>query len=180
MLVQNYGLFWRRDRIFWGRGKRRGHLKGLYTSEQTGDVVDFRDQQGIYVLYDSSFELVYVGQAGSGERQRLFLRLKQHRSDQLADRWERFSWFGIRKVNQDCTLKVEKKTVKPAINEVLNHIEAILIASAEPPHNRQGGRFGENVEQYLQYHDVENIGPGVDDMVRQLWKANRATSSKPS
>ena len=35
--------------------------------------------------------------------------------------------------------------------DILNHIEAILISAAEPPHNRQGGRFGEAVEQSLQY-----------------------------
>ena len=171
MLIQNYGLFWRRDNVFWGRPKRRGHLKGRHSKRRTQGDVDFRGQQGIYCLYDDNFSLVYVGQAGSRESQRLFSRIAQHRNDNLSDRWSKFSWFGIRKVNQDLTLRVEKAAAHPTINEVLNHIEAILIAAAEPPHNRQGGKFGENVDQYLQYIDEKNSGPNLETMVRDLWNS---------
>jgi len=50
------------------------------------------------------------------------------------------------------------------------HIEAILISAAEPPHNRQGGRFGKEVEQYLQYRDQEALGPDTEAMLKELWK----------
>ena len=49
---------------------------------------------------------------------------------------------------------------------ILNHIEAILISTAEPPHNRQGGRFGEEVEQYLQYRDHQAFGLDMESMVQ--------------
>ena len=100
MLIQNYGLFWRRDNVFWGRQNNKGKLEGYPAkakprSGKNGNVVNFRDQQGIYCLYDELFRLVYVGQAGANDKQRLFGRLKTHTTDQLAARWERFSWFGL-------------------------------------------------------------------------------------
>lgn len=169
MLVNNYGLFWRREHVFWGRGRNAGHLKGVKASAKSGNAVDFRDQQGIYCLYDDNFRLVYVGQAGGGKTQRLWDRLKQHTTDALADRWSKFSWFGIRSVNKTGLLRVEKAAAHPPLNDVLNHIEAILIAASEPPHNRQGGRFGDATDQYLQHYDKENLGPEVTSMIRDLW-----------
>jgi hypothetical protein len=170
VLIQNYGLFWRRDWIHWGKGSNRGHLKGLFSKARTDDPVDFRDQKGIYCLYDDNFKMVYVGQAGSNDNQQFFGRLKDHRKDQLSDRWTRFSWFGIRRVNESGNLKADKQTLHPKMGSVLNHIEAILIVAAEPPHNRQGGRFGDEVEQYLQYRDKGNLGPEPTDAILHLWR----------
>lgn len=170
MLVKNYGLFWRRSDIFWGSGPNAGHLKGVPANATTDSPVDFRDQQGVYVLYDGNFQLVYVGQAGAGEGQRLFRRLGNHRFDQLADRWERFSWFGVRAVNTNGNLRAEAQAAHPAISDVLNHIEAILIVAAEPRHNRQGGRFGDGVRQYIQYRDADALGPDQLRMIREIWE----------
>ena len=39
------------------------------------------------------------GKLGAGNST-LFSRLKNHLSDHLADRWDKFSWFGVRKVNK--------------------------------------------------------------------------------
>jgi len=166
-LIRNYGLFWRREYVFWGRQKNSGNLKGFYTNNKN-KIVDFRDQRGIYVLYDDGFNLVYVGQAGAGNT-RLFTRLKDHTTDHLADRWTKFSWFGTRRVlNTNCTLSKEKDALHPKVRNVLNHLEAVLISSVEPPHNRQGGRFGNEVEQYLQYYDQEKLGPTIYDMIKSL------------
>lgn len=173
MLIHNYGLFWRREDVFWGHGNRKGHLKGVLATGRSQEPVDFRMQQGIYCLYDDNFELVYVGQAGANDSQRLFSRLKQHRRDQLSDRWSRFSWFGIRPVNIGGKLRVEKNAAHPKTGALLNHIEAILIAATEPPHNRQGGRFGEKVHRYLQYRDKVNLAPEVEEMIRAIWKKSK-------
>jgi hypothetical protein len=170
MLIQNYGLFWRREWIHFGAGSNAGHLKGVRARATTTDPVDFREQQGVYCLYDDNFRLVYVGQAGGGDNQRLFSRLRQHRGDSLAQRWTKLSWFGVRKVIGNGELKAEKATGKPSIADILNHVEAILIASSEPIHNRQGGRFGEDVEQYIQWRDDGNLGPEPEDMIREIWK----------
>lgn len=170
MLVKNYGLFWRLDRTFFGRQGVSGHLKGVEARNLKSEPIDFREQQGVYVLYDAGFKMVYVGQAGANDQQRLFDRLKQHTRDQLAERWSRYSWFGVRSVNNNGSLRVEAAAAHPSMSDVLNHIEAILIAAAEPPHNRQGGRFGDAVEQYLQWRDDENLGPEMSEMVREVWK----------
>jgi hypothetical protein len=175
MLIRNYGLFWQRAEIHWGKqgdSNNPAHLKGVPAKNITSKPVDFADQQGVYALYDDSFGLVYVGQAGANDQQRLLGRLRNHRSDQLADRWTRFSWFGVRKVNPSSRkLRAEKSAAHPKIGDVLNHIEAILIAVAEPRHNLQGGRFGENVEQYRQFRDSSVLGPDQATMVRELWAA---------
>jgi hypothetical protein len=57
---------------------------------------------------------------------------------------------------------------------ILNHIEAILISAAEPPHNRQGGRFGEEVVQFLQYRDEDQLGPEQLRMVQDMWKRSNS------
>jgi hypothetical protein len=168
MLIQNYGLFWNEADVFWGRQGVAGSLLGVPAWSKSFGAVDFREQQGVYVLYDNNYRIVYIGQAGAGEKQRLFERLKQHKSDALAGRWSKFSWFGINRINQTGTIKVEKAKINPNISDVLNHIEAILIYAAEPPLNRQGGRFGESVEQYLQYRDKENLGLLPSEMIAQI------------
>ncbi len=151
MLIQNYGLFWRRDQVEWGfRGKGyKGSLPGKYAKRIRSPEVDFREQQGVYVLYDNNFKIVYVGQAGRGE-QRLFTRLRNHKRDHLAQRWSRFSWFGIIPVRKGA-LEAAFVLKPPSVSEILNHVEGILLAAAEPPLNLQRGRFGERVQQYLQH-----------------------------
>ena len=155
-LFSNMGLFWKEEDVFWGEQKRPGRLLGRFSKRKRSDPVDFREQIGIYVLY-AEYSIVYVGQTGSGD-QTLLVRLRQHLSDDLAERWNRFSWFGVRKVNLDGSLSVKKSAVHPSLATALNHIEGVLIHAAEPPLNGQGGRFGENVERYLQERDEEHLG----------------------
>lgn len=150
MLIRNYGLFWVRDDVFWGRQKNAGTLLGVESGRKKGSDVDFREQTGIYALY-ADYELVYVGQtAGSGKQ--LLGRLKDHLYYDLAGRWNRFSWFGTRQVLAGGKLKAPKAGASTSLGLALNHLEAILIHVAEPPLNRQGGRWGE-ATQYLQVRD---------------------------
>ena len=169
MLIQNFGLFWRADRVFWGRQNRTGHLRG-YSARSQDRIADFREQIGLYVLYDSSFRMIYLGQAGANDQHHIFSRLKEHLNDQLPERWSRFSWFGLRSVNQDRTLHKTAKARHPTLGDVLNHMEAVLLAAAEPPHNRQGGRFGDKVEQFLQWRDEEALGPEAETILRDIHK----------
>lgn len=178
MLIQNYGLFWRRPLVHWGRQGNPGHLKGVRIGAKKEKPVNFRDQQGVYCLYDENFNLVYVGQAGGKNDQRLFQRLKQHREDAVSDRWSRFSWFGIRRVLKGGNLSAEISAAHPPISDVLNHIEAILIAAAEPVRNRQGGKFGESVKQYLQYRDEKNLIPDAERMLRDIWEKQKRDTKK--
>jgi hypothetical protein len=77
-------------------------------------------------------------------------------TDHLAERWQRFSWFGIDPVkkNGSSLVLMEAEPERPEVNHVLNHLEAILIAAAEPRLNRQGGKFGD-AQQFRQWEDEE-------------------------
>jgi len=104
-------------------------------------------QRGIYALY-ADYDLVYVGQTGAGS-DRLFNRLKFHKTDHLADRWNRFSWFGTQWVTQQHKLSADTAEMHESVTVVLNILEAVSIAISEPRLNLQRGRWGE-VKQYFQ------------------------------
>jgi hypothetical protein len=151
-LIKNYGLMWRRDSVFWGRGRSRGVLNG----RRSGRLIDFRDQIGVYVLYDEGRRPIYVGQAGQGNA-RLFSRLRSHRRDFLAHRWHYFSWLGLLSVNKSGRLSgwsAPSKRVSGTIQSTLNEIEGVLIAATEPPFNKQGARF-RGIARYRQVLHIE-------------------------
>jgi hypothetical protein len=166
-LITTVGLFWHADSVFWGSQKNPGSLLGRPAKKRKEAPTDFRDQIGIYVLY-ADYSIVYVGQTGSGG-QKLLYRLRQHRSDDLAERWNRFSWFGVRRVLGGGTLSKEKSAFHPSLQTVLNHVEAVLIHAAEPTMNGQGGRLGSNVVRYLQVRD-DRLGPTDHQMLAALYK----------
>lgn len=170
MLIRNYGLFWRRNDVFWGRQRNAGHLLGRKVDEKKSEPVNFRDQVGLYALYDESCRLVYFGQAGRGKTQKLFDRLKNHLNDSIADRWQRFSWFGTRFVRKDGILSAERDNQQSEMPIALDHMEAIVLAVAEPTHNKQGGRFGKNVEQYIQFRDEDVLGLSEKRMISEMYK----------
>lgn len=146
-VIKNYGLMWRRDSVFWGKGNQKGMLQG----RRSGKVIDFRGQIGVYVLYDESRRPIYVGQAGQGNA-RLFSRLRSHRSDGLAHRWHYFSWFGLLPINKSGQLSgrdTPEKRVSGTLRSTLDEIEGVLIAATEPAFNKQGARF-KGIARYRQ------------------------------
>lgn len=170
ILISNVGFFWREDHVFWGAGSSAGSLLGVLAKNVTAEAIDFREQSGIYVLY-SDYKVLYVGQCGLG-KQKLLNRLKQHRVDDLAERWDRFSWFGIRRVLGNGELSKEKLAVHPTLANVLNHVEGVLIHAVEPAMNSQKGRFGKRVTRYLQVRDPR-LGPTTDEMLELLCDENQ-------
>src|ERR1700676_3124014 len=167
-VIKNYGLMWRRDRVFWGRGRKKGMLQG----RRSGRIIDFRDQIGVYVLYDEARRPIYVGQAGQGNA-RLFKRLRAHQRDNLAHRWHYFSWFGLLSVNKTGRLSGhddKSKRVSGTIQSTLNEIEGVLIAATEPPFNKQGARF-RGIARYRQtaHPEAEYVSPKeLRDLVSEL------------
>lgn len=159
-LIKNYGVMWRRDFVFWGAGSNKGTLLG----RRSGKKIDFREQIGVYVLYDESRRPVYVGQAGQGNA-RLFRRLRAHRRDALAERWQYFSWFGLLPINQSGRLSgwdAPSKRVSGTIKSTLNEIEGVLIAATEPAFNKQGARF-KGIARYRQVmHDYADYTSTAD------------------
>jgi hypothetical protein len=102
-------------------------------------------------------------------------------SDHLGERWQRFSWFGIDPVvgKSGSRCVKEHNPSAPDVSEVLNHLEAILIAAAEPTLNRQGGKFG-NAEQFFQswqdddddevLEEVQSLHKKLDEIASKLKK----------
>ncbi len=96
--IRSYGMFWRREEVQWAPGAGNvGKFRLLgrrHSNRPALQVVDFRDQRGIYVLYDD-YGPYYVGLARD---QAIGIRLRTHTRDIHRDRWDRFSWFGFRRV----------------------------------------------------------------------------------
>jgi hypothetical protein len=149
---------WRRDAVFWGRGNKKGLLQG----RRQRRIIDFRDQIGVYVLYDEARRPIYVGQAGQGKgNDRLFKRLRSHTRDHLAHRWQYFTWFGLLTVNKRGDLSgwdQPAKRVTGTIRTTLNEMEGVLIAATEPAFNKQGARF-QGIARYQQipHSDAEHF-----------------------
>jgi len=100
--IHCYGLFWSVDEV-WPEGERGApfRLLGKLGQRAPGlQVCDFRDQRGIYVLYDE-YGPHYVGLT---REQPLGNRLADHRRDKHAKKWDRFSWFGFKPVRVRCLL----------------------------------------------------------------------------
>ena len=172
MLIRTYGLYWKKDDVFWGRPRNPGHLYckkiGKGGSLTSKPPVDFREQVGFYALYNEQFQLVYFGQAGRGKSHKLFDRLKQHRNDHLAERWSLFSWFGTKLVKKNQTLGNEAAGFQGRQEVFLDQVEAVMIAVTEPPNNLQGGRFGK-AEKYIQYRDESRLGLSDQKMLREIY-----------
>lgn len=165
MLIRNYGLFWRRREVDWL--PRQGELLGLGVRRKRQGYANFAKQRGIYALYDETFRLIYVGQAGKGNR-RLYNRLRAHTLNNLANRWNFFSWFGVCSLSEerdedDNFVLDEFEDQNVGLEETLDHLEAILIMAGEPMRNYQGGRFGASVTHYRQVPLNHEIASDEDD-----------------
>jgi hypothetical protein len=140
-IVTSFGMFWRRTAIEWSATPK------LWGMQQLGDTpVDFNKQIGIYLLYDGR-EVIYIGRSTDRPLGR---RLYEHTNDRLAVRWDRFSWFGLRPIEDNGTLgdlppNYEATTIIPAL-------EAILIEALEPRQNRKRGDDLSAVE-FIQHED---------------------------
>ncbi len=150
-MIKTFGLHWDAEKVVWSTP---GSLLGVPKRSRTAQPVDFKKQRGIYALY-ANYELVYIGQTGSGN-QRLFNRLKSHRRDHLSERWNRFSWFGTRWVTgHHVVAAADAEGVKITIVASLDILEAISIGISEPRLNLSRGRWGD-AKKYFQYVDSAN------------------------
>ncbi len=149
-VIANMGLFWRRE-VVWS-GERKAFKKNLFGSRvhaKREGKIDFWKQAGIYALY-ADYNLIYVGQAGMGDKSCIGDRLHGHTKDDLAGRWDMFSWFGLRKAKGNGELGMKRGKTNPTVKNLADVLEGILIEVAQPPQNSQKGRFGPGVHRYIQ------------------------------
>jgi hypothetical protein len=174
-IIKNFGFLWERKYIKRGSGGagNAGSLDGFRDGAKNS-LIDFREQIGVYALYDENRSIVYVGQAGNGNAT-LFARLKQHmKGSNLWNRWIYFSWVGFRDVNESGFLS-KKQSVTARIGgfkygDALNEIEGILIELLEPKLNKQGGKLKNAMEYYQNIPDepvtMESLKDDIDELAK--------------
>ena len=129
-LINAFGMYWSREQVNWAPSIPR-----LLGHQQAGSSpVDFCGQKGVYLLHDGR-SVVYVGRSTD---QPLGVRLRQHTSDRLNGRWDRFSWFGIYPVSESGAL-LTSSPKQYGIDMLIVTMEALLIEGLEPPQNRKRG-----------------------------------------
>lgn len=172
-MIQNFGILWQRKWLHVGSSSSRGTLLGKARGR---GAIDFREQIGIYVLYDKDMLPVYVGQAGNGNA-KLFHRLKSHQRDHLSNRWEYFSWFGLRRINTNGSLsEIDhiEKTFRSDGQNLLDEFEGILIAAMEPRLNKQGAKFKgaiqfiQEIDEDIQDLTIEDLHSEINNLRKQI------------
>jgi hypothetical protein len=157
-IINAFGIYWNRNLVYW---KTTPDLLGI---QQIGaSEINFKDQIGIYLLHDSR-ETIYVGQAID---QPLGQRLRNHTSDRLGGRWDRFSWFGFYPVNENGKLQTDINFENVTVQHLGNILEAILIESIEPRQNRKQGNLFFGLE-YLQQEAPEIKKKLKEQIIREL------------
>lgn len=123
VLVRAYGEFWNRDLVDW---KGSSELLGV---DSKGRAINAYEQRGIYVLYDD-YVPVYVGKA---DKTTIGHRLKLHtESRRKGSRWDRFSWFGLKRINKGGHLGRLTPTAHVKSSELISTLEALLILVVDP------------------------------------------------
>jgi len=144
-LINAFGMFWSRLNVFWTPNPPR-----ILGQQQTGSApVDFANEKGVYLLHDGR-DVVYVGRTTD---QPLGTRLRQHVSDRLNGRWDRFSWFGVYPVADSGALNTSAVGTYDLVMLIVT-MEALLIEGLEPPQNRKRGDDFRAIE-FLQVEDPE-------------------------
>ena len=153
-MITHFGLFWSAADVLWSGAKGNpGHLRGREkvrlerlgrpTRDEMANATDYSGFIGTYCLYRES-RLVYVGEAGLGNKSTLMKRLNRHRSDHLSDSWDIFSWFG--------RSPKETRTTTEVL-DAFAQLEAVLIAVTNPGFNKQNGTFRDAIQVFQVPHE---------------------------
>ena len=130
--VAAYGLHWERNKVDWSARRLYGY------DIQESETIDFANQQGVYLLH-SWQSIVYVGKTSAKEGG-LFQRLNYHHTRQVwSGKWERFSWFGIRRVIDNGVIVDDQNYATKEVVTAL--MEAVLIEALRPAFNDQKGNY---------------------------------------
>ena len=118
LAVAAYGLHWEREKVDWAAGRILGY------DIDPKQTINFADQQGVYLLHNWH-SVVYVGRTTAKEKG-LFQRLNFHHKKHVwSGKWERFSWFGFRKVDEDGSMLDGPDSASKEVVSALT--EAVLI-----------------------------------------------------
>ncbi|MBX3121590.1 MAG: GIY-YIG nuclease family protein [Nitrospira sp.] len=120
-------------------------LKGI---SEDGVEASFQYQAGIYALFNSKKEIVYVGLAGIGNKQGIGRRLNEHHKVKgRAFQWEKFSWVGFRDVDKHGNLMPLRQNINS--KETIKDVETLLIYLIGPKYNAGQSRY-KHIKQFRQ------------------------------
>ena len=148
-LITSFGRFWTPIVVQWGHP---GSLVGHGKNEKRQGSIDFWNARGIYVLH-KEYDIVYVGQT---EGQALGLRIQQHLSDNLAGRWDAFSWYSVSTVTKTGKIKdlaIASRGTVP-YTTTINTLEALGISLTPQALNKQDRKFP-GAKEYVQSVDKD-------------------------
>lgn len=135
--ITTFGRHWK----FGKREERTGELLGIRQGARV--PVNMAEQSGVYILYDRG-RAVYVGKT---EQNGLIERLREHTKGKKWERWDTFSWYGIRPIDQE-TGQLGNVWSKVEDRIVIDVMESVLIETLTPYLN---GRSGSSIgEMYVQ------------------------------
>lgn len=144
--IAAFGRHWKFDEEEASSRKLLGMRQGGKTP------VNMAGQIGVYILYERE-KAVYVGKTDSGG---LIDRLEAHSGGSKWGRWDSFSWFGLRSVNEE-TGELQGLDEKSRLGPITDIGESLLIEVLEPHLNRQSGNsIGDMYVQVREY--VETVG----------------------
>ena len=156
MIVQvpAFALRWDRHKVDWKYPRIQGRQNQKHP-------VNFAEQQGVYILHDDS-TVVYVGRTTDN----LYNRLREHdRDDHKSARWNKFSWFGFRGVD-DQTGRLTMMPTKVNPKSLVSILESVLIETLKPTVNqRRGDYLG------IQYEQVTD--PNIVKILQAHLSSNR-------
>ena len=112
----------------WEFGEEEASSRKLLGMRQGGKIlVNMADQIGVYILYERE-KAVYVGKTDSGG---LIDRLGAHSRGSKWRRWDRFSWFGLRTINEE-TGELQELDEKARLGLITDIGESLLIDVLQP------------------------------------------------
>jgi len=119
-----FGLFWQREKVDWAKCELMGF------ENNNSNLLNFNKHFGIYLLYNSAGEIIYVGKTIDKP---IINRLHHHTiKGKVADWWTKFSWFGWYP-----SIENKNNTSKQfSTKNMISCIEAILIEGINPKYNR--------------------------------------------
>lgn len=130
------------------------------TNRPNLQLADFRRQSGLYILY-GNYGAHYVGLARQNS---LGGRLRRHRSDRHAGKWDRFSWFGFRSVltKRDADGLRELRTLstrtRGSTHNQIGELEALLISALGLENNLAKMKFpGAQPWVQVKIHEVDTF-----------------------
>jgi hypothetical protein len=145
MAFKNYGLNWDR---------KLAEEVDLYGKRWGSKPVYFGGQIGIYTL-EKNEKIIYVGKSGTGENASIAVRLKDHTTNNKRNKWDTFSWFGLRAVRSTGTL-VATPTVIMDTGALIQDFETILIYLLQPRYNMRAGKY-RHMEEYKQCRPLSGM-----------------------